>query len=381
MTAALIEVGPVTVHGPRPVPWQRAVTAVECIDDPTALVDDVVVTVEDLWVEVLRTAAGSACDDVVLVCPTWWTDDRTARVRAAAVTAFPEPTAIAVRHRVEALGAGSREPRWAVVEIAEELVFVSRGCGGGLAVVRADAEGTAAAVVDALADAGEVIIDAPAEVGGATALGHSVAAGLPGGGVVVVMADGVQCAPAERRVTVCATPGPAHGRGWIATGAGLVVAALCGAFAVTSHRPGTEVVTAALVEGRVGLQVPAAWKAERLPGGAGSARVQLTSPTDPEVALQLTQSGIAPGQDVAAVLQRVLAEQPPGIFVGFNPHDQVAGRAAITYRELRERHHVQWIILVDKNIRIAIGCQSTPQHPEAVRRACDDAVRTAHAEP
>ena len=45
-----------------------------------------------------------------------------------------------------------------------------------------------------------------------------------------------------------------------------------------------------LVEGRVALTVPASWLTQRVIAGPGSARVQVTSPSDPEVALHVTQS-------------------------------------------------------------------------------------------
>src|SRR4029077_9102531 len=37
-----------------------------------------------------------------------------------------------------------------------------------------------------------------------------------------------------------------------------------------------------------------------------------------------------------------------------------------------------WAVLVDDSLRIAIGCQSAPGHEEAVREACDQAIRSAH---
>jgi len=37
------------------------------------------------------------------------------------------------------------------------------------------------------------------------------------------------------------------------------------------------------------------------------------------------------------------------------------------------------VVLIDGSLRIAIGCQSAPGHEDAVRQACDQAVRSAHA--
>ena len=50
--------------------------------------------------------------------------------------------------------------------------------------------------------------------------------------------------------------------------------------------------TTFLVEGRVALTVPATWPTQRVIAGPGSARVQVTSPSDPEVALHVTQSPV-----------------------------------------------------------------------------------------
>lgn len=51
----------------------------------------------------------------------------------------------------------------------------------------------------------------------------------------------------------------------------------------------------------------------------------------------------------------------------------------MTYREVRVTHHVRWTVLVDGSLRISIGCQSRPAAEDAVRDACEQAVRTAHA--
>ena len=59
--------------------------------------------------------------------------------------------------------------------------------------------------------------------------------------------------------------------------------------------------TTFLVEGRVALTVPANWPTQRVVAGPGSARVQVTSPSDPEVALHVTQSPVA-GETLVARL-------------------------------------------------------------------------------
>jgi type VII secretion-associated protein (TIGR03931 family) len=137
-----------------------------------------------------------------------------------------------------------------------------------------------------------------------------------------------------------------------------------------------------LVEGRVGVMVPAQWVVERVTAGPGSARVQVVSPTDTDAAVHITQSPLAPHSSHEAEvesLRSMLSQQPNGVFVDFNPSDRRADQAVATYREVRTDHHVAWAVLIDKSMRIAIGCQSAPGHEAAVRDACDKAIRSAHA--
>jgi type VII secretion-associated protein (TIGR03931 family) len=139
--------------------------------------------------------------------------------------------------------------------------------------------------------------------------------------------------------------------------------------------------TTVLVEGNVALTIPVGWRAQRVVAGPGSARVQITSPSDPEAALHVTQTP-TPGEtltDAADRLRRAIDAEPAGVFVDFNPAGASAGRPAVTYREVRVTHHVRWTVLVDGSLRISIGCQSRPAAEDAVRDACEQAVRTAHA--
>ncbi|MGB9308134.1 MAG: type VII secretion-associated protein, partial [Mycobacterium sp.] len=139
--------------------------------------------------------------------------------------------------------------------------------------------------------------------------------------------------------------------------------------------------TTFLVEGRVALTVPANWPTQRVLAGPGSARVQITSPSDPEVALHVTQTPVA-GETLGSAaerLKRAIDAEPAGVFVDFNPTGSSAGRPAVTYREVRAAHQVRWSVLVDGAVRISVGCQSRPGGDDAVRQVCEQAVRTAHA--
>jgi type VII secretion-associated protein (TIGR03931 family) len=132
-----------------------------------------------------------------------------------------------------------------------------------------------------------------------------------------------------------------------------------------------------LVEGRVAVEVPAGWPTERIVSGPGSARVQAVSPSDPRVAILVTQS---PGQDslaaAAEVLRRALDEQPDGVFVDFTAAARRGDRTVITYREVRQERHVEWSVMLERGVRIAIGCQHAPAGP-VTERACEQAIRSA----
>jgi type VII secretion-associated protein (TIGR03931 family) len=67
------------------------------------------------------------------------------------------------------------------------------------------------------------------------------------------------------------------------------------------------------------------------------------------------------------------------VFVDFNSSAVRVGRSAVTYREIRAGHHVRWTVFLDGAVQISIGCQSRPGGEDAVREACEQAVRSAHA--
>jgi type VII secretion-associated protein (TIGR03931 family) len=138
-----------------------------------------------------------------------------------------------------------------------------------------------------------------------------------------------------------------------------------------------------VVEGRVAAELPADWAVERVASGPGSARVQVLSPNDPHVAIHLTQARVRVEetlQQTAEALKSALDEQPRGLFADFNPDDRSAGRAAVTYRELRAAIGVDWVVTLDRGVRIAIGCQHAVDQPDP-DPACERAVRTAHVVP
>ena len=145
--------------------------------------------------------------------------------------------------------------------------------------------------------------------------------------------------------------------------------------------PAADVPVTLLVEGRVAVKVPALWVVRRITSGPGSARVEVTA-SDDTTAVLITQSQIRKGESLAATaatLRRALDDQQAGVFSEFNPDDRRADRPAATYRELRDGRQIDWTVFVDDTVRIAIGCQGSPDSQQAVRDVCEEAIRSAHA--
>jgi type VII secretion-associated protein (TIGR03931 family) len=238
-----------------------------------------------------------------------------------------------------------------------------------------------------------VVLDAAEGVAGALPLGNAIADRLRANGVAVTIADrdwvrrSLEARPSQQEIRDTeALPSTKRGRQASAILAGTLLSAavLAGGFATRPdvQRSTAEMPMTLLVEGRVGVMVPAQWAVERVTVGPGSARVQVVSPTDADVAVHVTQSSLTPHSSheaVAVSLRSALSEQPDGVFVDFNPSDRRADQTVVTYREIRADHHIAWAVLTDESLRIAIGCQSAPGREGAVRAACDQAIRSAHA--
>ena len=375
MTTAVIEVGPVTVRGPGPVSTERAGVAVAGVDDPVVLVGDDPVVVADLWAETLADAAAGA-DRVILVLPSWWTGDRIARIGSAA-----GPEAV-LTTRVQAARAAAGSAGAVVVEIADELVLVAPAEDSEPVVLARHGESVTVEsvlgpVMAAAGAFGEVIVDAPAEVAGAQALSAAL--------IVAARHRGVPATPVDRQAWGPALTGPDVGdaghrrtrawpRRWAITAAA-TVAAVLGTVAISGGAPSSPELTV-VVEGRIGMQIPVGWTVHRITDGPGSARIQVVSPSDPRAMIHLTQSGLAEGT-VADTLRRALAQQPEGVFVDFDPAAVIAARSVASYRELRPGREIRWAVFADGPVRIAVGCQSAPGQQEAMRPACEAAMRSA----
>ena len=410
---AIIEVGPGTIRrlccGTGEVDYDTSEIvreALGAIDDRVALVAGRPVGVDSLWCAALRSLKCASCSGLVLVHPSWWPSARVGVVTAAAKTLADDVVARPRSWLLTQASAAECEAT-VVVEIAERLVVIT---GAQVVAIprRAEphpvAEEAAAVIVGMTRHTSTVVlIDAPGTVTGAPALAALIAGAVRGSDRTVVeigdarlpglarSALSVPGEPCEPRAATGVAGARSRGRRISGlAGAAVVLTALppaisavapAGRHGVSFPAQVQTAPTTFLVEGRVALTVPANWPTQRVVTGPGSARVQVTSPSDPEVALHVTQSPV-PGETLSGTaerLKRAIDAEPAGVFVDFNPSGISVGRPAVTYREVRASHHVWWTVLLDGPVRISVGCQSRPGDEDAVRDACEQAVRSAHA--
>lgn len=402
MSTHIVEAGPIAIRhlccrtrGDADTEIARA--ALDGIDDPVALVGDRPVSVESLWRTALQSLGCARREGVIVVHPSWWSPARLELVSAAAHTLADD---IVMRPRSWVL---ARKPpadspaATVIVEISEHMVVIAGP------VVRAQPRrGEPQRVADAVArliagmtanHVGTLVIDAPDAVGGAGVLASMIAdRSRQSSDMTVFRVDDAEFrrlaeAAVADQAPSATSSGPAPGghrrHRRVMLVVVLVIAAALG-FAAVGRRETSApaaMATTFLVEGQVAVEVPAAWTTQRILAGPGSARVQITSPSDPNVALHITQSPAVAETlpDAAEVLKRAIDAEPPGVFVDFNPSGSTAGRAAVTYREVRVGHDIRWTVLLDRAVRISIGCQSRPVDDDPVRDACELAVRSAHA--
>lgn len=165
-----------------------------------------------------------------------------------------------------------------------------------------------------------------------------------------------------------------------AVGAVLVVTAVAG---FSTRPPSPDPAAAAdlttVVEGRVAVQFPRSWSIARVTRGPGSRRLQASSPTDPDLAVHVTQSYTPQSTltQAAAVLREAIEEQPVGVFLDFDPDATVGELPALTYREIRPGRVIEWMVLLIGSTRLAVGCQSPPGRTGEVRPICVQVATSA----
>ena len=407
MSTHVIEVGPNNIRrlccGGESIDDEEMVaTAFDSIDDPVTLIDLRPVNVDALWRTVLGSHACSRADRAIVVHPSWWSRTRIDLVGGAAE---PLASEVVLRPRSWLLAAAfacQSQQAKVIVEIADGFVVIT-GAEMIAETRRGKPERVALAVIRSIREmmsgsGATVVIDAPNTVGGANELAAMIADGLyVKGRIRAVRVDDARLKVLAGQViqdTTSTRDSPSalavqrgHRRNWgpplVAVLLIIAVSGSLGALRL-GRRPvpvGDGMATTFLVEGHVALEVPLQWPIQRIVAGPGSARVQVTSPSDPDVALHVTQSqlAIASLSATAESLKHAIDAEPTGVFVDFNPVGTSAERPAVTYREVRSGHDIQWIVLVDKAIRISIGCQSRRGQYDAVRQVCDLAVRSARA--
>ena len=379
----VVEVGPASVRvlgGPSAgEPDEAMVSAVlDGIDDAVALFDERPVVVAELMRAVMSSILVASPGRVVIVHPSWWSRARIDLVVQSSGAAR-KVVALSRSEVVRAAGhAGT------LIEIAGEFVAVA---GPGLRVFGSGNIESIAAAAAEVGRSGDVLLDAPAAIPGSAQTAEQLRVALAARGRsardvdVAALAD---AAPSRRRVggpvaalvaasLVLAAPVLPDGRELVLPD---------GRERVATPRPevgAPDPAAVSLVEGRIVVAVPLHWHVERVRSGSGSRRVQVGSPVDPDIALHITAS-YAPDSTLAQaaeVLGDAVADQTPGVFVGFRPAVEVAGRPAVTYREVRVGRVVDWSVVLSGSTRIGIGCQSAPDRTEVVRAVCEQAIRTA----
>ena len=364
------------VIGPQPGAGRDATAdaALESLDDPVALLGDRVVGVDDLLATVFAAVLDPACAAVTVVTvvhPTWWPRRRVERVRAAAaataatVTALPRSELLR-RHR-------GGDP--VVVEIDSDRVAVCRR--GPVRLFGRRDHLAIASLVAHRAGGAPVLIDVPDAVPGAAHTADGIQKMLADNGIDARAVD--IYAPPDTPTATSAARGRVR-RPWITTAAFTAMAAVATAAVAiwprTADAP--EPYAVALVEGRVAVEIPSGWTVRRVTDGPGSRRVEATSPADDRSALHIT-SAYTPGGTLAeaAAVLAPLAAAEPAVFGDFDAAAEIAGRPALTYREIRPGRVVSWAVVLDGAMRIGIGCQSAPGREQSLGSVCAAAIASA----
>jgi type VII secretion-associated protein (TIGR03931 family) len=386
MTEPVVVIGPAAVCGPGVVEATLASVALEAIDDRLTVLADRVVAVRELWCDVMHAALAGERGAAVLVVPSWWPRSRVELVEDAMLESCAHVTVLL-------RGCSARSEASDVVELGPDCVVVHAATGERFVLPRVGrAEWVADNVLATLSTTTSVVIDIPDGVPESPLLAAELARRLRKRGIAVTSLDddGVRRAVLASRRAELGGPGsnprPVRARKprvAVLVGALAVIAALAGAaLNPGSHPPEADDVTW-VVEGRVAAELPADWMVERVASGPGSARVQVLSPNDPHDAIHITQARVRVEetlQQTAEALKSALDEQPRGLFADFDPDARSAGRPAVTYRERRAAVEVDWVVVLDRGVRIAVGCQHAVDQPDP-DPACERAVRTAHVVP
>ncbi|MDX1875577.1 type VII secretion-associated protein [Mycolicibacterium sp. 120266] len=379
MTSTPVLFGPATVRGPCPVPAELVRAGLAAVDDQHTVVDDRMVEVGTVLGEIVHTALGDACREIVLICPGWWPAIRLDRVRSAAAGHCSE---VVVLQRPQVYRRAHPDVE-VFVEFADEFVIagaLTDGPPAAALVVPRQADPTDA-VLSGLGEPASVLIDVPAAVTGARAVATDIAARLRRGGTdVIVVGDRHLCRAAAGRPDIAAaitmaTDVRRRALPWIVA-AGLLAVSVT-TWALHDEPDGD--TTVSVVEGRVAASVPAGWTIERVTAGTGSRRVQAVEPGSDRAVLIVQSRAEANLAATAATLDTALQQQDPDVFTALRSPAERGGRTVIGYTETRAGREIDWAVFLDGAVRIAVGCQSPPGQAAQLRAACDAVIRSAHA--
>lgn len=415
-------------------------SAVAALDDEVALLAGRAVPSRALWAALFESLltgenAPVRVDSMLLICPTAWSVGRrtalsnAARMMAATLTvrsraiAFAErgvrtdlsgrsvvvvevsPGEVAVTVVVqgsagepEATVRHLEERSWGTKDAADVARAVARAVKE---VVRGEPSGVAAILVDSAdSEMGEVIVNAVDRIGLAPGVSQvaedSVFRDVVAAQRVSAFTDVPVGEPIVARTPEWTSVSPARSGGRFPTWWPLAAIGLAAVVVVTGvvltvastreRRPSPTapvLATSLLVEGHVQFMVPAVWAVRRVPaGGAGSARVEVISPEDPEAVVHVTQVRVKSTETLASTaetLRAAMAKEPSGVFTDFKADDRKADRPAVTYTEVREGHNIAWTVLLDRDLRIGVGCQFHRDSYIDVEQACNLAIQTIHA--
>lgn len=375
MTSTPVVFGPATVRGPCPVPAELVRAGLVAVDDRHTVVDDRTVEVDTVLGEIVRTAVGDACREIVLIFPGWWPVTRLDRVRAAAAGHCSE---VVVLQRPQVYRRAHPDVE-VFVEFADEFVIagaLTDGPPAAALVVPRQAD-PADAVVSGLGEPASVLIDVPTAVTGARAVATEIAARLRRGGTDVVVAGDRHLCRAAAGPADAATAVDVRRRAlpWIVAAGLLAVSASAWAL----HDEPDRDTTVSVVEGRVAASVPAGWTVERVTAGTGSRRVQAVEPGSDRAVFIVQSRAEADLTATAATLDTALQRQDPNVFTTLRSPAERGGRTVIGYTETRAGREIDWAVFLDGAVRIAVGCQSPPGQAAQLRAACDAVIRSAHA--
>lgn len=371
--------------------------AIGAFDDPVVLIGDRPVDVPALWRRLAGSLSRTGAGPLVVVHPSFWSPVRVERV----VEGLGPPnrgngSVVAMRRAqvvADATRPGASDSAEVLIEIDAALIAISEGARLAAVLGRTrDVGHIVDRVLHCESRSSAVLIDAPVGIPGASDYADRICAALSDKGVRASLVSIERIVSETMSARSSCEPRADDSQRRSSGRVRLVVAAaaaagLCigGSFLIRTDRlrhAEQPVADGAIVvvEGRISARVPLAWRIEKLTAGPGSRRIRATSTESGGAALHVTQSYI-PGQALAGtaeILAGALSGESQDVFRDFDAGGRRAGRAGVSYREVRGTRVIDWFVVVDGATRIGIGCESRSGRELDVRAACDGAIESAH---